>query len=252
MRTHVFVLAVLAAIVSAQPGLEPRTVLAFHGGGEGTGMARLTNLNAEAARRGVLLAYPDGLGRHWGDGRAQSPLAVPQGENDVVFVRAIIDDLTQHDRIAAIAIVAATMPISPACRPVAPLPMLLIHGDADPIIPASGGNEVGARGFAGPAESTTDTARYWAKVNHCAAAPTTAELPVKTQDGTRVSLTSWPGCPQSAVLYYDIIGGGHTWPGGPQYLPRLLIGRTTHNLDASATILDFFLRFPMAARMRTR
>jgi poly(3-hydroxybutyrate) depolymerase len=37
-------------------------------------------------------------------------------------------------------------------------------------------------------------------------------------------------------------GGGHTWPGGLQYFPERMIGKTTHNLDASEEIVDFFKR----------
>ena len=266
----------------AGPASRP-LVLAFHGGGgDGKGMARLTGMNIVAARLGVLVAYPDGIDRHWGDGRARSPAVISQGENDITFVRAIIDDLTRRDhadprrvyaagisnggffaarlgcevsdRIAAIAIVAATMPAylssSAACRPAAPLPVLLIHGSADPIVPASGGENVGGRGYSGPAESASGTARFWAKANRCADTPAVTELPVKVEDGTRISRTAWSGCPQSAVVFYEVIGGGHTWPGGMQYLPPGLIGRTTHNLDASAAILDFFLRFAAPASNR--
>jgi poly(3-hydroxybutyrate) depolymerase len=35
-------------------------------------------------------------------------------------------------------------------------------------------------------------------------------------------------------------GGGHTWPGGYQYLPEFLIGKTNRDLDASKAIWDFF------------
>jgi polyhydroxybutyrate depolymerase len=37
-------------------------------------------------------------------------------------------------------------------------------------------------------------------------------------------------------------GGGHTWPGGPQYLPRAMIGPTSGQFDASTTIWDFFAK----------
>jgi polyhydroxybutyrate depolymerase len=39
-----------------------------------------------------------------------------------------------------------------------------------------------------------------------------------------------------------IEGGGHTWPGGPQYLPAFLIGKASHSLDATQAIWDFFKR----------
>jgi polyhydroxybutyrate depolymerase len=45
------------------------------------------------------------------------------------------------------------------------------------------------------------------------------------------------------LLLYEIIGGGHTWPGGVQYLPELLVGRTSRELAASEAIWEFLQRF---------
>jgi len=44
------------------------------------------------------------------------------------------------------------------------------------------------------------------------------------------------GCPP--VVLYRIEGGGHGWPGGPQYLPARVIGRVPRHLDASEILLD--------------
>ena len=35
-------------------------------------------------------------------------------------------------------------------------------------------------------------------------------------------------------------GGGHTWPGGHQYLPEWIIGKTSRDIDANEVIWDFF------------
>ena len=43
------------------------------------------------------------------------------------------------------------------------------------------------------------------------------------------------------VVFYQIDNGGHTWPGGRQYLPQAIIGRTSRALDASEVIAQFFL-----------
>ena len=39
-------------------------------------------------------------------------------------------------------------------------------------------------------------------------------------------------------------GGDHTWPGGHQYLPELLIGKTNMDLKATETIWNFFNGYP--------
>ena len=42
------------------------------------------------------------------------------------------------------------------------------------------------------------------------------------------------------VALYTIEGGGHTWPGGYQYLPEWIIGKTSLELNASEGIWRFF------------
>ena len=43
----------------------------------------------------------------------------------------------------------------------------------------------------------------------------------------------------AAVVLYIVEGGGHTWPGGPQYLPEAIIGPVSNEFDASETIWAF-------------
>jgi polyhydroxybutyrate depolymerase len=55
--------------------------------------------------------------------------------------------------------------------------------------------------------------------------------------------TAFVGCEEGAdVVRYTIEGGGHTWPGGPS-LP--FNGRTSRDIDASATMWAFFSRFSL-------
>ena len=42
-----------------------------------------------------------------------------------------------------------------------------------------------------------------------------------------------------------VIGGGHTWPGGLQYLPESVIGKTSREFNASEVIWQFFKAHPM-------
>lgn len=60
-------------------------------------------------------------------------------------------------------------------------------------------------------------------------------------DGVTAERVAWIGKqkPVSVVLY-KIIGGGHTWPGGKQYLPEKQIGKTCMDINASEIIWDFF------------
>ena len=48
------------------------------------------------------------------------------------------------------------------------------------------------------------------------------------------------GCPapRPPVVLYRIEGGGHGWPGGPQFLPARMIGPVPRHLDATGVLLD--------------
>jgi len=56
------------------------------------------------------------------------------------------------------------------------------------------------------------------------------ELPV-----TRIA---WfrPGCHPATL--YRIEGGGHGWPGGPQFPPSRMTGQAARQLDATGLLLD--------------
>ena len=44
------------------------------------------------------------------------------------------------------------------------------------------------------------------------------------------------------VVLITVTGGGHTWPGGPQYLPVSVVGPVCQDFDAGELIWQFFAR----------
>ncbi len=89
----------------------------------------------------------------------------------------------------------------------------------------------------------------WAAGNGITGGPVAARLPGADGDPPAVRLTwSAPGCPP--VVLYRIEGGGHGWPGGPQYLPARVIGPVPRHLDATKILLDMVTEdnFPWNAR----
>jgi polyhydroxybutyrate depolymerase len=157
---------------------------------------------------------------------------------------------TLADQIAAIAPVSGYMPTEDAagCHPVRPISVLEIAGTADPIMPITGG-EINLLGFNRGAEvlSAKQTILMWANHAKCKGSSQFAALaPIATNDGTSVTRTSYASCVNgTSVVLYTVIGGGHAWPGGRQYAPKLIIGRASRQLDASQTIVEFFLAHPM-------
>jgi polyhydroxybutyrate depolymerase len=51
----------------------------------------------------------------------------------------------------------------------------------------------------------------------------------------------------STVLLLAVEGGGHTWPGGIQYMRESTIGVTSYDIDAGEVIWDFFERATLPA-----
>jgi len=44
------------------------------------------------------------------------------------------------------------------------------------------------------------------------------------------------------VVFCTVMGGGHSWPGGPQYLPDWIVGKSCRDFKATQFIWDFFKR----------
>ena len=89
--------------------------------------------------------------------------------------------------------------------------------------------------------SHSATVQKFAHLDGCSSEPQTQRIPDQTGDGTTIDAVTYSGCAAGTeVRGYVVNGGGHTWPGGVQYLPAALIGKTTHNLNASDLIWEFF------------
>jgi len=254
-------------------------ILVFHGrGGDGVGMERLTGFSALADRAGFVVAYPNGLNRSWNDGRA-IPAATRHrsAADDVGFASLLIDSLTAEfhldprrvyatgfsngagftqylgarlaTRLAAIASVSGGLAARAArdFAPAEPLSVFIMQGTEDPLV-AYGGGPVAAGRF-GRELGADSTALLWEDADGIRARAATGELPdTDPDDGCRVSYRRWSGGRRDTEIWlYTLEGGGHTWPGGPQYLPVRYIGRVCRDFDATFAIWDFFVAHPKAA-----
>jgi polyhydroxybutyrate depolymerase len=253
-------------------------VLAFHGGGgRGAGFDRQTTastFNRAADRLGFVVAYPEGVNKGWNDGRTAAGVLARTDVDDLGFVAALIDRLVRDervdparvfatgisnggifsyrlacdlsDKVAAIAPVAANM-AAPAtgCHPRKAVAVLAMNGTRDPLVPFDGGPVASMLlRSRGDVLSTAASARFWVEQDRCAPRPEAAALPdLDPTDGTTVRRESYGGCSGGAeVVVYAIDGGGHTWPGGSQYLSARIIGPVSRDIDASSLILEFFAR----------
>jgi polyhydroxybutyrate depolymerase len=238
---------------------EPKPlVIAFHGAGMTSKlMADTTELNQWSDKTGFIVAYPQGINRRWRVGTKTS--------EDYVFVTALIAALEgsytvdrsrviaagfsngaefaqelgcrKEFRFKAVVAVSATLQEDSVkhCAPSHPVRIITFHGADDPIVPYLGGRVLVSNGPI--VISVADDLLAWARLNRCSTVPHSVRLPDRVEDGTHVDRISFANCrPESEVTHYHIIGGGHTWAGGPAEPERL--GRITHQLSASQVIAE--------------
>jgi polyhydroxybutyrate depolymerase len=262
---------------SLREGEPAPLVLALHGtGGTGTGMEAVTGLSPLSDRHGFIVAYPDAVDRSWNDGRGLDHLpSHRQGVDDVGFAVDLVGEIRRAhavdpgrifaagisngaffshylaarraDLVAAIAPVAGGM--APAVagdfRPARPVSVLALQGTDDPLIPYAGGEVKWYRGGVVAAE---EAVRKWAEVDGCRPDPRREEVPLQGPgEGMRVRRDTYGGGREGAEAgLVTIEGGGHTWPGGLQFLPERIIGKTCRGVNASELIWEFFSGHPRA------
>ncbi|BBZ73804.1 extracellular catalytic domain type 1 short-chain-length polyhydroxyalkanoate depolymerase [Mycobacterium paraseoulense] len=255
-------------LLHVPPGTPVGLVLSLHGGGgTGNGQRGLTGFDAVADAHNLLVVYPDGYDKSWADGRGASP-ADRRRIDDVGFLVGLVDKLRNDygiapgdvfvmgmsngafmsnrlacdraDVFAAVAPVAGTLGVGVACHPSRPVSVWAAHGTADPLVPFRGG-VVRGRGGVSHAISADSMVNTWRSADGCQGDPVVQVLP-NVGDGTVVHRFDSTSCAASTeVVFYQIDSGGHTWPGGRQYLPKAIIGPTTRALDGSEAIAQFFL-----------
>lgn len=236
-------------------------VLAFHAFGlSASQMADYTGLQAIADEHGFVVVTPEGAGapQHWNWrkvaaesddvrfvsdllARLDSELCLDPGR---VFVAGFSDGAAMSrvlacdlpDRFAAVGVVA-----SPSVPCVAPIPMIAFHGTADPLVPFEGGVVPASIGGGGTFPPVRRGVSEWARALGCDG------LPRISRPSPTVELSTFVHCKlgDRDALLYTLLGGGHTWPGSAP-LPADQFGTTNAEVDATATMWDFFAAHPRA------
>lgn len=252
-------------LLDARRGDRPAPlVIVLHGGG-GNPETMMPRWADEARAEGLVIAAPKGIGRNdrMGTWNASGCCgeAVARGVDDVGFVAAVIDDVEKQvaidrrrvyvagfsnggmlthrvalalgEKIAAAAVVSGAV-FGNEAGPRAPVPMLIIHGEKDDVVPFGGGKSPTgfvARSQTLPFQPVARAVDFWRTADGCTRPPTVTRAPgVTTETST--------GCRRgSEVVFIDLAEGGHSWPGAP--------GRRGGEapIDATETIWAFFARF---------
>jgi polyhydroxybutyrate depolymerase len=259
-------------------------VIVLHGNTQsGADVMARTSWPAVARRERFGVIFPDGLNRAWADLRLDSKRAgraPPKGTDDVAFVVALIGKYvadgsadpkriyitglsnggamtmtltcTRADLFAAAAsvIMNLTDESAAACHPQRPVPMLVMNGTIDPLIPYQGGkgtSRFAVEGF----WSAEKTLAFWRRVNGCEAQDA-ASIDLDDRDHSDLSTVTRveSRCPPGHdVVLYRVNGGGHRMPSHlpDARFPRIataFLGPQNHDIDGAETIWAFFKKFP--------
>jgi polyhydroxybutyrate depolymerase len=240
-----------SAVIHVPPGIPAGArvplLLALHGAyGSGPGMQAYSGLSSLADRDGFIVAYPSAAGSFW------NISAAAKGPDDVAFIGSLITDVESGDcinsarvfatgvsngggmvallgcdlsaQLAGIAPVAGAYDTLPPCHSRRPVPLLEIHGTADPIAPY--------RGLRGQAtvDGLPPFVSAWAQRDGCAG------MPASSRVATRTVMFKWTRCTSTSMVeHIRITGGRHQWPGATPPDPG-----PAATICASCTIWKFF------------
>jgi polyhydroxybutyrate depolymerase len=267
---------------SYQKGKPIPMVINLHGGG-GTaeGQQNSSRMDVTADREGFLVAYPMGTGKSilghvfgtFNAGRCCGPSKASEGNvDDVGFIRKVIDDVaskytldqrrvyaTGHsngslmsyrlacqlsDRIAAVAPNAAHDSFD-GCRPSRPVPVMHIHGTADPAAKYEGGHCGGRTRDPGwECRSVPEYIQEWVRLDGCS-----DKTKVVYQNGAAKCVSHYECKGGAEVVLCTIEGSGHTWPGGVYDKDtdawKRAVGPLSKDISANDEMWKFFKRHPM-------
>jgi polyhydroxybutyrate depolymerase len=234
----------------APTGPAPLMIVLDYLGGNPAFMANLIYA-AQHAAKGEQFAFPEQSGLTWNDGLAEN--GNPQV--DIDFLADVIADAVKMpvdptrismtgyseggfmanefacnrpDLISGYGMVGASQLKTTTCESTTPLKMMDISGTDD--------KEAPYNGFGNVEPAQTDLT-IWDGIDGCSGAIVSTDLPTVVNDGTSVVKFQVDGC--NAILY-EIVGGGHDWPGAEVTTTTTLLGKTSGNLDATEVQWEFF------------
>ena len=253
-------------------------VLALHGGsGTAKRFNRSTRnrFNELADEEGFILVYPQGVQKSWNDNNKRNQLGAARKQNidDVGFIRKMIEKLESNypiqsknifscgisngglmsqtlaaqlpEKIKAIGMVASNFSQAQVdeMQDSKPFSIIMINGTEDPIFPYSEGEIKVFKKSRGKVIGVKKSIKFMLKLNGNEQSGLSRTLPNPSiDDGCSTIQTVYPNPenPNLRVEQIDVIGGGHTWPGGYQYLPKKLVGRVSKDFNACDAIWTFF------------
>ncbi|MDF7774797.1 PHB depolymerase family esterase [Sphingomonas sp. AOB5] len=253
-------------LLDAGGGKPAPLLIVLHGGGGNAG-SMVGRWEAKARQAGLVVAFPNGSGRNERMGTWNAVgccgFAMTDDSKDVAFITALIDEVQRThridprriyvagmsnggmmthriaialgDRLAGAGIVAGAM-FGGETQPRGPVPIMIIHGVKDSVVPYAGGPstlDFVAKAQSKPFEPVRYAVDFWVHANGCTATPA-------TRTAGDATIESFTGCKAGAdVTVYSLASANHTWPGATGESPMLERYRYDQ-LNATDVLWDFF------------
>ena len=253
----------------------PAVVLLHGGKSDGATLRQLIQFETTADQYGLVAIFPSAPGNFWNDGRGVA-LGDEAGRDDAAYLANLVRHLGAQGKIeqgrvffagisngggmamrmacaypqlvAGLGVVATKAFRPFTCDGYQPVPTLFFHGTADRISPHAG-RATGREGLGfknkGKTYSSAETVEIWREMQGCAKRAHQADINKNAEDDSRARLYDFQDCTAS-LKYYEIIDGGHTWPGarepGRRFLQRLL-GPTNQDISANAAMVETWLGY---------
>ena len=236
------------------------------------GTTQSHSLMNQGINRDYQIHFPPSYDGEWADGRGTTT-AEEDGIDDVDFLSKLVDELLNtyqinacqlyltgissggmmtlrmacdySDRFAAYASIASSLPDQyvPLCQPDSSVSIAMVNGTEDKFSPYEGGAS-SVPSSTGTVLGALGTIAFWTTHNQCSEAltPSITNFPdTNTEDNSHVIRYDYGACNQdTGVVLYEVVGGGHTFPGGPGPIYVPLVGYANKDVNGAEEIWNFF------------
>lgn len=263
----------LVVVPKSAPAKNRSLIIGLHGGGGNAAGVQLP-MSLQSEKFGFVQFYPEAIEKTWNVGGLPTAGTYKPTADDIGFLRTLIDEaiknyqvdpervfLVGSSRGAMMALYAMTkMPekITAVTSIIGSMPtmhqnfdlkekvgLLVMNGTEDPFIPYNGGAAKDAKHSNGEVMATEEFVKKIATYNGAEDSPTKTEMPdKKTNDGCKAEVYTYNNQDKKGLVkLIKIVGGGHTIPGGGQYLPASIIGKVCKDFFAYEETYKFFVSF---------
>ena len=244
-------------------------IINYHGlGSNGFEQSALSLLTSKTSRH--ITVHPTGQ-TGFPDNRNSWGLAAgEEGRDDLAFSEDLIDWISERvcvdqnriyamgmsngafmsasivcnlpDRFAAAASVAGVSFPEGNCNPDSATPFIAFHGTDDTVVPFNGGGFSTLSGVDSDEPNPFFEQIMPEEFSQFASEFSCGDAVAEDFSETVIKY-NYPDCENSAELaFYEVGGGGHSWPGSVISLAIPSLGPTNMEIDATQTIIDFFDR----------